>query len=247
MNYKMKRIGLMIALFTVMISGCQRKKEHAEERNYESICDLAYTGGAEDKPIIYLEENSGIHPYFVVTDNYQGYTLLLRKEVLPQDRRISEYGAYYEQSEMDIFLNGEFMDSLSEDIRTSIQEVSVEILKEECLNQIEDETVSIQRKVFLLSYAELGYDNNGHVGSEGMTLQFFKNYDNRRAYAEQSEKSVSWWLRSADSLYDSCVYAVGPDGEIGSTNAFDLNGVRPAFCVKGDLQIRKKDGKFFVK
>ena len=59
--------------------------------------------------------------------------------------------------------------------------------------------------------------------------------------------TVSWWLRSADSTYDSCVYAVGPEGEIGSTNAYDMNGIRPAFCVDGKQEIYKEEGRYILK
>ncbi len=35
-------------------------------------------------------------------------TLLLRKEILPENRRVSDYSAYYEESEIDNYLMGEF-------------------------------------------------------------------------------------------------------------------------------------------
>lgn len=103
------------------------------------------------------------------------------------------------------------------------------------------------RKVFLLSFTELGYKKNGHVGVEGVPLLYFKDNKNRFATTNNGKFTVSWWLRSADSTYDSCVYAVGPEGEIGSTNAYDMNGIRPAFCVDGKQEIYKEEGRYILK
>ena len=77
---------------------------------------------------------------------------------------------------------------------------------------MKEDTISITRKVFLLSFTELSYSQNGHVGIEGEPLEYFDENQNRFAYTEEGEKT-SWWLRSADSTYDSAVYAVGPEGE----------------------------------
>lgn len=99
----------------------------------------------------------------------------------------------------------------------------------------------------MLSFTELGYKKNGHVGVEGVPLLYFKDNKNRFATTNNGKFTVSWWLRSADSTYDSCVYAVGPEGEIGSTNAYDMNGIRPAFCVDGKQEIYKEEGRYILK
>lgn len=141
----------------------------------------------------------------------------------------------------------EFFDNLPIQTRCLIQDSEIEILDERCLNQIDDSVITIVRKVFLLSFTELGYKKNGHVGVEGVPLLYFKDNKNRFATTNNGKFTVSWWLRSADSTYDSCVYAVGPEGEIGSTNAYDMNGIRPAFCVDGKQEIYKEEGRYILK
>ena len=152
-----------------------------------------------------------------------------------------------EESEIDNYLMGEFFDNLPIQTRCLIQDSEIEILDERCLNQIDDSVITIVRKVFLLSFTELGYKKNGHVGVEGVPLLYFKDNKNRFATTNNGKFTVSWWLRSADSTYDSCVYAVGPEGEIGSTNACDMNGIRPAFCVDGKQEIYKEEGRYILK
>ena len=210
----------------------------------QCISDLTYHHDSSVDPIVYVEESSGWKPYIVLTDQYQGNTLLLRKDSI-QEGRFSDYSAYYENSEIDVFLNSSYYKMLSEASRQRIEDTEIRILSRECLNQLKEDTISITRKVFLLSFTELSYSQNGHVGIEGEPLEYFDENQNRFAYTEEGEKT-SWWLRSADSTYDSAVYAVGPEGEIGSINAFSQNGIRPAFCVANDCRVQMKDNKFYL-
>lgn len=73
---------------------------------------------------------------------------MLRKEILPENRRVSDYSAYYEESEIDNYLMGEFFDNLPIQTRCLIQDSEIEILDERCLNQIDDSVITIVRKVF---------------------------------------------------------------------------------------------------
>lgn len=241
---KKKKLCTM-GVFALLVAGCGLQKGGAG-KEIATIGALSYAQSKVEDPVVYLKEERGYQPYLVLEDYGDGKTLLLRKYVLPQTRRVSDYTAYYEDSEMDQYLNGEFLEGLTEEVRSSILDSDIEILDKNCLNQLETKVTQIKRKVFLLSYRELGYALNGHVGEEGAALKYFKDNSHRSVFTE-SDQASGWWLRSADSTYDSCVYAVGPEGEIGSTNAFEENGVRPAFCIDENMEIYKKDGKYLLK
>lgn len=208
----------------------------SETKTPEVVADLAYDEGETAFPILYLAEEGVYQPYIVMTNDYNGSTLLLRQYLLPDSRRFNEYLAYYESSEIDKYLNRDFFNCLSEDVQELVISSDIEILDDTCLGIVQTDVTMITRKIFLLSFCELGYDENGHVGREGNGLAYFSNVSNRVAYMETGELG-SWWLRSADSNYSSCVYAVGPGGEVGSTNAFAENGIRPAFCISGQLPV----------
>lgn len=239
------KVVVLAIVLGVLLNACSKRQTVTEE--YNTISDLAYSEKCKIEPIIYIEEKTGFVPYIVLTNDYNGKTLLLRKEILPENRRVSDYSAYYEESEIDNYLMGEFFDNLPIQTRCLIQDSEIEILDERCLNQIDDSVITIVRKVFLLSFTELVYKKNGHVGVEGVPLLYFKDNKNRFATTNNGKFTVSWWLRSADSTYDSCVYAVGPEGEIGSTNACNMNGIRPAFCVDGKQEIYKEEGRYILK
>lgn len=243
-----KRKKLLVALIIITSFGCSKKNDIRSEV-YNSIEELAFSESGEKRPIVWVKERESYAQYLVLENNYggnNGHTLLLRKNILPKSRRVNDYEAYYENSEIDYYLNLNFYLSLPEKTQKIILESNISILDEKSLNGVSTDVVVINRKVFLLSFLELGYAQNGHVGDEGTSLAYFNEYKNRIALSDSEDSKIGWWLRSADSTYDSSVYAVGPEGEIGSTNAFEQNGVRPAFCIEGKNKIYKKDGVYFL-
>ena len=218
------KVVVLAIVLGVLLNACSKRQTVTEE--YNTISDLAYSEKCKIEPIIYIEEKTGFVPYIVLTNDYNGKTLLLRKEILPENRRVSDYSAYYEESEIDNYLMGEFFDNLPIQTRCLIQDSEIEILDERCLNQIDDSVITIVRKVFLLSFTELGYKKNGHVGVEGVPLLYFKDNKNRFATTNNGKFTVSWWL---------------------STNACDMNGIRTAFCVDGKQEIYKEEGRYILK
>lgn len=153
------KVVVLAIVLGVLLNACSKRQTVTEE--YNTISDLAYSEKCKIEPIIYIEEKTGFVPYIVLTNDYNGKTLLLRKEILPENRRVSDYSAYYEESEIDNYLMGEFFDNLPIQTRCLIQDSEIEILDERCLNQIDDSVITIVRKVFLLSFTELGYEKMG--------------------------------------------------------------------------------------
>ena len=93
----------------------------------------------------------------------------------------------------------------------------------------------LKRKIFLLAYSEVMEDQNINAASEGTFLRFFEK-EEQRIVLKENQKS-SWWLRTPNTYYTSCVYVIGANNKIGFSNAYDKNGVRPAFCVPGDCKM----------
>lgn len=240
-NNRCFRILFFLGILSILLNGCTLDKNEKEIYCEDVVGKIAY----EEDNIVYIEEVDGYHPYIVLTDQYDGKTLLLRKNILSERRRMNSYSAYYEGCEMDSFLNGDFFECLPEDTRSLIKNTKIQILAEECLQRVDTKVIEIERKVFLLSYRELAFDDNGITGLEGEPLDFFQAPKNRLAIGDLDGKETSWWLRSANSCYASCVCAISYDGSVGSTNSFDFNGVRPAFCVDSMLPIKESiiDGK----
>lgn len=204
--------------------------------NHRIVCvrDLARLNGFRQDGLIYVLEKSCYVPYFIVDPDYDGGTLLLRRDLLDTPMRFSDYSAYYEDSEIDRYLNSTYLESLA-GIASLIRETNVEITDNASLGISGNNTTRIVRNAFLLSCTEIGVDDSVNCGREGTPLRFFQNGAHRFAFSGNT--AMSWWLRSPSTYYLSCPYSVGPDGRIGSGNAYDLNGIRPAFCVESSAKV----------
>ena len=169
-------------------------------------------------------------------------TLLLRRDVLPIAIRFNDYSSYYEDSEIDLYLNSVYIKEL-ETIDDSIITVPIEITSDESIGSAGDDTMQIQRRIFLLSYSEVGLSPSPTTSQEGNPIEYFKNPSNRIAYCdkEHGRSPTGWFLRTPNTYFESAVYSIGPNGEIGTGNANNENGIRPAMCIKSDTKIKKAD------
>lgn len=229
-----RKIIVLCMSFAIVLGLCAC----SGEKEMKKVSDLAYDE-ADSINYIYIMENGKYTPFLVLTDDYNGSTLLLRKEILDESRRINNYSAYYANSEIDMYLNEEYLKSLTE-ISQYIIQSKVEITSEDALGASGLDIEMIDRCVFLLSLYEVGISDSVNIPPEGEMLEYFRNEENRKAY--YNEVPSSWWLRTPNTYYFSCPIVIGADNTIGCTNSYDQNGIRPAICVDGDMKIELKSG-----
>lgn len=183
---------------------------------------------------VYLPENGKYAPFLMLSADYGGNALLLRRDALPELRPFNDYSAAYEDCAIDRWLNGEYAQRLDA-IRDLIKPSEIVVTDADALGASGNAVKTLTRKIFLLSCAETGFTNLVNAGKEGSVLPYFNAPENRTARRENGP-AVSWWLRTPDTYYLSAAYAVGPDGALGSGNAFNENAVRPALCVPADAE-----------
>lgn len=231
----MKRFALfifLIGVICVIFSSCKGAKWNKSEIGY-----LAYDVNKASGYTVYIKEQSQYQPYLVLTNDYNGNTLLLRERLLPQQVKINDYYSYYENSKMDKFLNDIFLNSLSEGMKNNIAASNIDITKEECLGIEGTGSKTIHRKVFLLSATEAGITKLSYINREGNTLGYF--YDSERQIAnDENNRPSSWFLRTPDTNYESATFSFGPHAVFGSENSSNENGVRPAFCVSSSSAVK---------
>ena len=102
--------------------------------------------------LIYIKEENQYVPYMVLSDNYYGNTLLVRRDVIDEQRRLNDYSSYYKDSEMDRFLNDEYLKRLPE-IEPYIVSSNIVITRDDALGLSKTETETISRRFFLLCLA----------------------------------------------------------------------------------------------
>lgn len=207
--------------------------------------EIAYGSGREDNRI-YLKENQTWIPYLVLTDDYEGYCLLLR-EYLLDSAYIYNLGqdkpSYYEGSAIDLFLCNTFWETLDARVRDFIPACEIEITARDSLGTGGETTTTISRQVFLLSFTEVNAGASRTNLQEGTPLAYFSSQARRVAYYS-SGAAGSWWLRTPNTAGRTVVCGVSREGVVGIGGIYDpntndgfYNGVRPAFCLPSDIPI----------
>ncbi|PIE76987.1 MAG: hypothetical protein CSA13_01775, partial [Clostridiales bacterium] len=201
-------IVLTLLLAAILLSACEKS---ADQLNV--LADLRTFG---DKTI-YIKEDDDYKPYYVLRQNGNA-VLVLRKLLLAEPHPYNKnerFGAYYASSEIDDFLNADFIDRLSTLTRDNIVTSEIEITHIDSLGSVGGQKETIERAVFLLSYHELGLPELSIVVKEGQPIDFFKDDASRIAYFEGTDTASGWWTRTPDSWYDSVVISYGYDGRVG--------------------------------
>jgi hypothetical protein len=191
---------------------------------------------------VYIKENGEYEPYLVLTNDYNGNTLLMRKYLLPEPHQYnssSRYVSYYEDSKIDQFLNGEYKTTLDEAVQQKIVTSTIEILDKYSLGTPNAYTTTIERDVFLVSLTEIGIESSA-AGVEGKPLKYFR-FNSKGASIISGEKFTNW-LRSATIWGSERVHTFTYDGGYGLAAAWEKRYVRPVFCVGNNNVLRKQAG-----
>jgi hypothetical protein len=202
---------------------------------------------------VYLKENGEYEPYLVLSKNYNGdgEVLLLRKYLLDELRIYNTdeaYGAYYENSKIDQYLNHRFLKTLGENVQSKIVTSNLEITAESSVGSVGQETITIPRKAFLLSHTEMAGGKSGHAPKEGKKLLYFIGFHSYIA-TTKAEEAEPYWLRTPYTEHDTTVWFIKREGftsyiPLGDmlTNDVAVMSVRPAFCVAKDTKLERKEG-----
>lgn len=230
----------------IFAMACDKVLDEEEEKPREFIEDISYNIDDMDylNYTVYIKESEFYAPYIVVTDDYNGHVLLVRKHVLEEKIAWNSSGrmtGYYEDSIIDNYLNEEFIKQLDSNVVGAMVESEIPIITKESMGSTGNDTIKINRNIFLLGYSEVTQSNQTIAADEGETLAYFANADSLSAYNESGEK-YSWWLRTTYTWYDTTAWVVGYDGSYGAAEVDIINGVRPAFCIEKGIEIETIEG-----
>ena len=103
------------------------------------------------------------------------------------------------------------------------------------------EIINLRRKVFLLSYTEVGGGLHNSIPTEGIALKYFDSPERRKA---EGEGATSWWLRTPNFVDRDYISIITGNGVLSSICLYDkLNahneGIRPAIAVNPNVKITK--------
>lgn len=233
----------------LLLGGCSQMLSQTGENKIKVISDIAYDVTRNEDCLIYIEENNGFEPYLVISSDYGGNTLLLRKYLLDDTMPFNEnethgwsyhdYGGYYEDSSIDHYLNTEFMAVLSQSTRGAIVNSEIVITDKSSLGVSGNATTTISRKIFLLSLRELHDDKFTARIPEGNTLLYFAGAHSRRVADLPNGKKSAYWTRTPETWETYTVVTIG-NKALGIGTADIRSGVRPAFCLEKSAPIGQR-------
>lgn len=233
--------GIIVLL--LFLAGCGKSSDSAS-----TVGDLAYNKTGSEG-LVYIMEDGEYAPYIVLTDNYNGNALLLRKNVdenYKYNNNNVKYQSFYADSEIDKYLENTVYESYDDTVKNIIRETSLDVATTRAIEEHLTQTGSINRKVFLLSMYEYGGDPNGFAAREGTPLEYFSDNESRAA-CDCYGVETSFFTRSAAFQGKNSVYSISKDGSIGvgginGTSTPAEGGVRPAFCIPSDTKLKTKSG-----
>lgn len=172
---------------------------------------------------------------------------LVRKTLLPE-RQFDENYNDYENSDIEEWLNGTYLNTIDSAIRAKIKQVKIPYKKGKGNNtyegyEVQTGTNGLSCKVFLLSCYEVGFTtaDQSRIFVDGAKLSYFSS-NSRRIAKDSSGTANSWWLRTPDANNGYGIWVV----DTGGTPAADPTGegwepnlARPAFIVPSTVKVDK--------
>lgn len=147
-----------------------------------------------------------------------------------------------ESSEIQAYLNGDFLNLFDANIRLNIKQVKIPYRSGGGSGGTDQSGVNgLSCKIFLLGGKELGFTTSetADLPNDGAKLSYFLSGDGNdarnRRIAILNGGAISWWLRSQFTGDMRYVFRVNTDGFVARTTSDWTCGVRSAFILPSDF------------
>lgn len=217
---------------------------------------MAFLSDKSVGDIVKIRENGTAVNYIIVhkgkpsslyDDSCDGIWLL-RESIhsnIVWDGTSSSYNNDYENSEIKIWLNNTFLNTIDEKIRAEIKTVKIPFKKGNgnSSSSVYSGSNGLSCKVFLLSGYELGWttSDNSYFPVDGARLSYFENGTgtsaNNKRIAKLNGSAAFWWLRSPRADNAGGAWGVSTGGSYGGGGAYGSRGARPALILSSSLLI----------
>lgn len=214
---------------------------------------MAYLGDKSVGDIVKIKENGAAVNYIIVNkgkpsdlydDSCDGVWLLREKTHSKRawDGTSSSYDNDYENSDIEAWLNGDFLSTIDEKVRDAIKTVKIPYKKgtgDDNSYGIQSGADGLSTKVFLLSGYEVGFtqSDNPNLPIDGAKLSYFSD-NNSRIGKDSTNNAAHYWLRSPDTDSAALVFNVHKDGSYTRSYSYAWSeAVRPAFVLPFSLLV----------
>ena len=146
----------------------------------------------------------------------------------------------YENSDIEAWLNGDFLNTIDKKIREAIKTVKIPYRKGNGASMtVQSGASGLSCKVFLLSGYEVGFtqSDSSYLPIDGAKLSYFSD-NNSRIGKDSTNTAVIWWLRSPSTNGATNVSRVNTDGSYGISYSYGSTvAARPAFVLPSSLLV----------
>lgn len=184
-------------------------------------------GDLEPGTLISINENGVDVPFIVLAHNHhaEGRTTVVRQDLYHKMVWDSKGATTYADSALDNWLNTGYLNLLAASIQAEISAVDIDYTIGGGNNTLS----TLNRKIFMLSYTELG-GTNSYANVEGTAIPYFDSKDKRKAYLNGT--ADLYWTRSPlTGSIDDRVWTVNQSGDINFNATSYPFGTRPVFTL----------------
>lgn len=196
------------------------------------------------QPVEHIVVHQGL-PSDIYDSSCEG-TWCLRKDIA--ENRVWDSGKsnVLETSDIQAYLNGDWMNRYDPDIAEAIKQVKIPYRQNGGSNGTDRNGANgLSCKIFLLSGKEVGWDSsdNQYFPNDGAKLSYFLDGTgssaNQKRVATLNGSATYWWLRSPYSDHTYHVWYVHYNGGYGSWYANVSCGVRPALILPYSFKFKE--------
>lgn len=211
---------------------------------------MAYLGDKSVGDIVKIKEDGVAVNYLIVhkgkpssmyDDSCDGIWVL-REEIHSNqvwDGTSDSYDNDYENSDINTWLNGTFLNAIDEKIREAIKTVIIPFKKGtgNASTGVYSGSEGLSCNVFLLSGYEVGFTTEDHsyFPVDGSKLDYFS--DNISRIAKLNESQADWYTRSPKTHTTDSVWRISSIGSDASNSSLNSRGVRPTFILPVNLLV----------
>lgn len=175
--------------------------------------------------LVTLNYNGNATKFRVVHKDYltKGRIVLLSEDCVSKEKWDENGSRNYSISTIRTYLNSTVLKGFSQKIQNAI--TTPDLL---CHDNTTPKTLN--DKIWLPSYTEMGYVTRQNAPVEGSVFDYYKGDTGSKRIKKFNNNAVNWWLRTPDTEYTSLEWAVDIYGSADSLNIKSSYGV--AFALE---------------
>ena len=192
-------------------------------------------------PISHIIVNQG-KPGDMYDESCKG-TWCLRKDIAENRVWDSGNSNVLETSDIQVYLNGDWMNRYDPDIAEAIKQVKIPYRQNGGPSGTDRNGANgLSCKAFLLSVREVGWTTeNSNFPNDGAKLNYFESgigsSANNKRIATLNGNAAYWWLRAPKTNSTRDVWSVNSDGSYYSSGSIYSRGLRPCIILPFDFKL----------